>query len=100
DAAVLGAGLRGLGPTEPAMPLKQVLSEDTVKKLGFGTSPDGTAVGPDDFVTQKTSFFEVPVPAGMSSFELRIEATLGSDRNQVYRLLISDRDGANPRGGK
>jgi len=91
---------RGLGPAEPPVPLKSVLNEAAVAKLAFGACSDGSTLGPNDFCLGATTSFEVPVPAGMAGFELQVQASLGSDRNQVYRLLISDRDGANPRGGK
>ena len=50
--AIVPPGGRGLGPTEPALPLRQVLGEETVAKLGFGKSPDGSALGPNDFATE------------------------------------------------
>ena len=36
----------------------------------------------------------------MTGFDFTAEASLGSDKNQVFRILVSDREGANPRGGK
>ena len=94
------AAARALAPTEPAVPLKQLLSAEAASKLAFGTSPDGSEVGPNDFAAEGSLSFDVPVPAGMSGFELQVEAVLGHDRNLVFRILIADREGTNPRGGK
>ncbi|MDQ1469505.1 MAG: hypothetical protein QOJ99_985 [Bryobacterales bacterium] len=100
-AAIKAAALaRTAAPTEPPMPLQQVLGPEAAAKLNFGKSPDGSQMGPNDFASEGSVSFQVPVPAGMSGFDLQVEASLGSDRNQVFRLLISDRDTPNPRGGK
>ena len=60
-------------------------------RLAFGTSPDGAAIGPDDFATTRTVSFTVEVPAGANQLEFQADAELGKDRNAVIRLMISDR---------
>jgi hypothetical protein len=102
DAAAIkaAAAARAAAPTEPPLPLQQVLGAEAAAKLNFGKSPDGSDVGPNDFAAEGPVSFQIPVPAGMSGFELHVEASLGKDRNQVFRLLISDRDTPSPRGGK
>jgi hypothetical protein len=75
-----------------------VVSEETAKKLGFGRSLDGTPIGPDDFSSELSTSFEVPVPQGMGGFELRFDAVVGADRDQVYRIVITDREDGTSRG--
>ena len=72
-------------------PLRRVLPPAAVASLAFGTSPDGAAIGPDDFATTGTVSFTVEVPAGANQLEFQAEAELGKDRNAVIRLMISDR---------
>ena len=57
----------------------------------FGTSPDGTPLGPDDFATTGTVSFVIDVPAGGNTLEFQADAELGKDRNAVVRVMISDR---------
>ncbi len=68
-----------------------MLAPDVAAALAFGTSPDGTVVGPDDFATTSTASFTIDVPAGGNATEVQAEAELGKDRNAVVRLMISDR---------
>lgn len=42
--------------------------------------------------------FEVPMPEGRFSLNLQIDAELGADRNQVIRIVISDRADGGTRG--
>ena len=71
--------------------LRSVLPADVAATLAFGTSPDGTAIGPDDFATTGTVSFTIDVPAGGNVVEFQADAELGKDRNAVVRLMISDR---------
>jgi len=88
-------GFRGFPPAGPRQPLRSVLSPEEAKKLNFGVSPDGTPIGPDDFATTASVNFEVPVPEGAFGVEFQAEAVVGKDRDQVFRILLSDRaDGA------
>ena len=77
-------------------PLRSVLPAETAEALKFGQSPDGTAVGADDFATSGDVSFTIDVPAG-KVVELQADAELGSERNAVLRVMISDRPEGSPR---
>ena len=83
--------MRG-GENLPRMPLSAVVTEESAKKLAFGQSPDNSVMGPEDFASEGSTSFEVKVPDGLSLFELQVEAEVGSDRDQVFRITISDRE--------
>lgn len=85
-------------PAGPRQLLHAVVSPETAEKLGFGKSLDGTPVGPDDFASEGSISFEVPVPKGMSGFALQLDATMGADRDQVFRIVITDREDGTSRG--
>ena len=87
------AGVRRFGGPDdaPRHPLRTLVTEESAKKLGFGTSPDGTALGPDDFASEGATFFDVKVPDGQSVFELQVDAEVGRDRDQVFRITMADR---------
>ena len=89
--APAGGRGRGTGPVLSSKPLREVLPEDAIAALKFGTSPDGTAIGPDDFATRETVSFAIPTPTGGNTAELQVDAELGKDRNAVVRLLVADR---------
>ena len=74
-------------PCRPASPARSA----------FGTSPDGTAIGPDDFATTGTVSFTFDVPPGGNVLELQADAELGRDKNAVVRVTISDRPEGSPR---
>jgi hypothetical protein len=96
-AAVAAAGTaagrgRGFaGPVLSTRPLRAALPADVAGALAFGTSPDGTAMGPEDFATTGTVSFTVDVPPGANVLEFQADAELGRDRNAVVRVTISDR---------
>ena len=69
--------------------LRSVLSPDVAATLAFGTSPDGTTLGPDDFATLATVSFAIDVPAGGDIVEFQADAELGKDRNAVVRVMLS-----------
>jgi mono/diheme cytochrome c family protein len=80
------------GPILSTKALRSVLPADEVARLGFGTSPDGSAIGPDDFATTETTSFVVDVPVEADQLaELHADAELGRDRQAVVRVLIADR---------
>jgi hypothetical protein len=96
-------GGRGRGPAGPILStqsLRAMLPADVAGPLGFGTSPDGTVMGPEDFAATGTVSFSIavpqPLPAG-NVVELVTDAELGSDRNAVIRVTISDRAEGSPR---
>jgi hypothetical protein len=100
-AAAAGAtGPRGRGAAGPILstqPLRAALPGDAAAALSFGTSPDGTPLGADDFATTGTVSFTIDVPPGGNTLELQADAELGRDRNAVVRLAISDRAEGSPR---
>jgi Protein of unknown function (DUF1592)/Protein of unknown function (DUF1588)/Protein of unknown function (DUF1587)/Protein of unknown function (DUF1585)/Protein of unknown function (DUF1595)/Planctomycete cytochrome C len=92
-AAATGAG-RGRGLAGPILSTKSLLAAlpaDVARTLAFGTSPDGTSMGPEDFATTGPVSFTIDLPAGGNVLELQADAELGRDRNAVVRLTISDR---------
>jgi hypothetical protein len=89
---------KGFPAAGPKQPLRTVVSEATAKRLNFGVSPDGTPIGPDDFVSEPSAFFEVPVPEGAIGFEFQADVELGREHNQVYRITLSDREDGGSRG--
>jgi cytochrome c5 len=89
---------RGILPSGPRQALRSLVSEETAKRLNFGQSPDGTAIGPDDFASTGSIMFEVPMPEGPFSLNLQFDAVLGSNHEQVVRIVIADRESGPPRG--
>lgn len=97
--AELAANLRrGIVPPGPRQPLRTIVTEETAGKLNFGKSPDGTPIGPDDFASEGSVMFEVPMPEGPVSLNLQVDAEIGSNREQVVRILIADRADGVTRG--
>jgi len=96
--AASGAGGRGRGrgPAAPRVSLRSVVSAETAKQLNFGKAIDGSTLGPDDFSTDGSVAFEVPMPAGITTFDIQLDATLGANRDHVFRITIADRP--DPRG--
>ena len=93
-----GSGRGAPGAILSTQSLRSVLPADVVATLGFGKSPDGTALGADDFATTGNVSFAIDVPAGNNMVELQADAELGTDRNAVVRVMLSDRaEGATPR---
>lgn len=92
-AVVAGRGGPGREPGAvlSTRALRPFLSAEAAANLRFGTSPDGTAVGPDDFATTGSVSFPVDVPPGHHVVELQVDAELGADRNAVIRVMLSDR---------
>ncbi len=98
QAAVQGSRRFRL-PPGPRVPLRSVVSPETAARLKFGESPDGSEMGPNDFATTGSFFIEVPMPEDPSTFDIEVDVDLGKDRNQVFRVMLSDReDMATPRG--
>jgi len=99
QAATAGAARRfGIGPNEIKIPLRAVLTEESLARLKFGQSPDGTPLGPDDFASNGSVWFEVKLPADMNGFFLQVDASIGADRDQVFRITMSDREDGVTRG--
>ena len=90
-AAAGGRGRGAAGPILSTQSLRSVLPADAAAALKFGSSPDGTAIGPEDFATTDMVSFSLDAPAGGTVAELQVDAELGKDRNAVVRVMISDR---------
>src|SRR5262249_44697298 len=87
-----------IAPPRPRKKIRAVVSAETAQKLNFGKSPNGAPIGPDDFASEGSVMFEVPMPEGRFSMNIQVDAELGGDRNQVVRILISDRADGGSRG--
>ena len=79
------------GPIVSTRPLRSVLQAEAAARLAFGTSPDGTTMGPDDFATAQPTSFVIDLPAAGHVAELHADVELGQDRQAVVRVMISDR---------
>ncbi len=90
------AGGRGRGG--PRVPLRTVVTAECAQKLNFGTSPDGAPIGPNDFAAELSTSIEVNLPLGTAGFDLQVDAEVGADRDQVFRIIITDREDGGSRG--
>ncbi len=101
DAEALANLRRGIVPPGPRQTLRALVNDETASRLNFGKSVDGASLGPDDFASEGSVMFEIPMPAISEtpmSLNLQIEAELGANRDQVVRLVISDRADGMTRG--
>ncbi|BCS34389.2 hypothetical protein TBR22_A36190 [Luteitalea sp. TBR-22] len=78
------------GPIVSSRPLREVLAPADAERLGFGRSPDGTPLGPDDFATTTGVSMAIDVDAGDLVAELHVTATLGANRDDVVRVMVAD----------
>ena len=94
-----GRGRGAGGPILSTHSLRAVLPADVAGSLAFGTSPDGTAMGPEDFAATRTVSFSIDVPQAAAGgvIDFVADAELGADRNAVVRVTISDRAEGSPR---
>ena len=92
---VVGAAARRrpVGPILTSRPLREVLSAEGRAALGFGISPDGSPIGPDDFATPASFTFSVEPPPDGHVLEFHAEATFGRNRDAVARVVITDAPG-------
>ncbi|MGH9838333.1 MAG: DUF1592 domain-containing protein [Blastocatellia bacterium] len=100
EQAFAAALRKGVLPPGPRQKLREIVSPETAAKLNFGQSPDGATIGADDFASQGSAMFEVPMPEGATpmALNLQVDAELGSNRDQVVRIVISDRPDGQTRG--
>jgi mono/diheme cytochrome c family protein len=98
EAQALANLRRGIAPPGPRQTLKALVNDETAIRLNFGKSPDGATLGPDDFASEGSVMFEVPTPEGRFSLNLQVDAELGGNRDQVVRIVISDRPDGGTRG--
>ena len=98
-AATPPPGGRGSAPAAPRVPLRAAVTDESAKSLNFGTSPDDTTIGPDDFASDLSStLIEVKLPPGMTTVNFQADAQVGADRDQVFRVIITDREDGSSRG--
>ena len=57
-----GRGRGAAGPILSTQSLREALPSDVAGTLAFGTSPDGTVIGPEDFAATRTVSFSIEVP--------------------------------------
>ncbi len=98
DAEAAANLRRGILPPGPRKTLKEVVSPETAERLNFGKSPDGTSLGADDFASEGSVMFEVPMPETPMLLNMQVDVELGSNRDQVVRIVISDRADGGTRG--
>jgi mono/diheme cytochrome c family protein len=98
EAQALANLRRGILPPGERKTLKAIVNEETARRLNFGKSPDGTPIGMDDFASEGSVMFEVPMPEGPFIMNLQVDAVLGENHNQVVRIVISDREDGGTRG--
>jgi hypothetical protein len=97
--AAVATGTPGRGPAFSRVPLRDAVTEACARKLNFGTSPDGTAIGPNDFASEASNIaIEVPVPPGKVLADFRVDAEVGADRDQVFRIIMTDHEDGSSRG--
>ncbi len=100
DMDAAAALRRGILPPGERKELRAVVSPETAVRLKFGQSPDGTPLGPNDFATEGSTMFELPLPESATPVALnfQVEAELGQQREQVVRIVISDNPNGMTRG--
>jgi mono/diheme cytochrome c family protein len=98
EAQALANLRRGMVPPGTRQTLRALANEETARRLNFGKSIDGASIGPDDFASEGSVMFEVPMPEGQFSLNLQVDAELGANRDQVVRIVISDRADGMTRG--
>src|SRR5262245_3539177 len=98
EAQTLANLRRGIAPPGARQTLRAMVNEETARRLNFGNSPDDATLGPDDFASEGSVMFEIPMPEGRFSMNLQVEAELGKNRDQVVRIVISDRADGMTRG--
>ncbi|MBP6821909.1 MAG: DUF1592 domain-containing protein [Acidobacteria bacterium] len=99
DAEAAANLRRGILPPGQRHTLKSLITPEMARQLNFGKSPDGTAIGADDFASEGSVMFEVPMPEGAPMLlNMEVQAELGGNRDQVVRIVISDRADGGTRG--
>ncbi|MGE0131540.1 MAG: DUF1592 domain-containing protein [Blastocatellales bacterium] len=98
DAKAAANLRRGVLPPGPRHTLKSLVSEETARRINFGKGVNGAAIGADDFASEGSVMFEVPMPKEPMSLNMQVEAELGADRDQILRIVISDRADGGTRG--
>ena len=99
DAEAAANLRKGIVPPGPRKTVRELVSAETAQRLNFGKSPDGTPIGENDFATDGSAMFEIPMPeGGPMLLNMQIDVELGGNRDQVVRIVISDRADGGTRG--
>ncbi|MFN0111506.1 MAG: DUF1592 domain-containing protein [Blastocatellia bacterium] len=99
DAEAAANLRRGILPPGERRALRSMVSAETAAQLNFGKAPDGSALGPNDFVSEGSTMFEIPMPEGAPMIlNMQAEAEISGNRDQVIRIVISDRADGGTRG--
>ena len=98
EAQALANLRRGIVPPGSRQTLRALANDETAGRLNFGKSIDGAPLGPDDFASEGSVMFEVPMPEGRFTLNLQVDAELGANHDQVVRVVISDRADGMTRG--
>jgi hypothetical protein len=86
------ASVRLTRDDEPT-PLRELLDAETVERLALGRGPNGTVLGPDDFVVgaDQRLAFTFPVPEDSRGVAMRLTAEItGDPGDSVLRVLMSE----------
>ncbi len=84
-------GRGGGGAILATQSLRSVLPADVAARLSFGRSPDGSVMAPDDLAITGPIAFELGAAPAGNTMDLQTEVELGTDRNAVVRMVLSDR---------
>jgi hypothetical protein len=97
DATAAALKARQLGAGTKVV-LKDFVTPEVAAQLGFGKSPDGTPIGPNDFATVGNSAqVLLKMPEGAIALVFQADAAIGRDHDQVIRITFSNRpDGPAP----
>lgn len=79
----------------PSRPLKALLDESTVQKLGFGKDLDGKPIDPNDFVMAPDTVqaFDLTLPEGAPGVEVQFVAQIPEGSGDaILRCTISDKE--------
>ena len=74
EAQALANLRRGIVPPGPRQTLRALANDETARRLNFGKGIDGVPLGPDDFASEGSVMFEVPMPEGRFSLNLQVDA--------------------------
>ena len=76
-------------PPVPSVPLRTPSAKRPRRSSASARAPTAPPIGPDDFASEAPVSFEVPLPQGISAFDLQVDAAIGADRDQVFRITIT-----------
>ena len=99
EQAFAAALRKGVLPPGQRAKLRDLVTPEMAAKLNFGKSPDGMPIGSDDFASEGSIMFEIPMPEGdPMALNFQVDAEVGKNRDQMVRIVISDRPDGQTRG--